>query len=254
MPISRRAKAGTPVDLNAVSSAETDGSPITAAAIAARRRRGNKTQSERSTDMRGRLLDATLECLALHGYAGTSFSTIAEQAGVSRGAIQHHYPEKNYIIAGALEVLSKRLLEDFVPEAIEMPRGPDRIAFVLDRIWQATLTGAITAITDIRMAARSDLQLRSMLLPLEHGVRTRQVQLVADACGGALGAAPGFAERVEAVLATARGLGVQLAYGWDRSEVEAVWIIARDDFVAGFLRAEAAFPPPPKARSSARGS
>jgi AcrR family transcriptional regulator len=237
MPSSRLAATGAPLDLTP-SGPESDESPITAAAIAARRRRGKKTQSERSTDMRGRLLEATLECLAKHGYAGTSFSTIAQQAGVSRGALQHHYPEKNYVIAGALEILSKRLLEDFLPEAIEMPRGTDRIAFVLDHIWLATLSGAITAITDIRMAARSDLQLRSMLLPLEHRARKRQYQLVADACGGALGTTPGFAQRVEAVLATVRGLGIQLAYGWDRGEVEAAWAIARDDFVVGFQQAE----------------
>ncbi len=237
MPSSRLAETGSPVDLE-MSGSESDGSPITAAAIAARRRRGKKTQSERSTDMRSRLLEATLECLAKHGYAGTSFSTIAQQAGVSRGALQHHYPEKNYVIAGALEILSKRLLEDFLPEAVEMPQGPNRIAFVLDRIWLATLTGAITAVTDIRMAARADLQLRSMLLPLEHRVRKRQYQLVADACGGTLGTTPGFSQRVEAVLATVRGLGIQLAYGWDRAEVEAAWAIARDDFVRGFQRAE----------------
>ena len=248
MPSSRLAETGSPLDLN-LSSAESDESPITAAAIAARRRRGKKTQSERSTDMRGRLLEATLECLAKYGYAGTSFSTIAQQAGVSRGALQHHYPEKNYIIAGALEILSKRLLEDFLPEAIEMPRGQDRIAFVLDRIWVATLTGAITAVTDIRMAARSDLQLRSMLLPLEHRVRKRQTQLVADACGSAIGSTPGFSQRVEAVLATVRGLGIQLAYGWDRGEVESVWAIARGDFVAGFERAEEISASPPHAGS-----
>ena len=236
-----------------VSSSESDGSPITAAAIAARRRRGKKTQNERSTDMRGRLLDATLECLAKYGYAGTSFSTIAQQAGVSRGAIQHHYPEKNYIIAGAIEIVSKRLLEDFLPEAVEMPRGPHRIAFVLDRIWLATLTGAITAITDIRMAARTDIELRSILLPLEHRVRTRQYQLVADACGGAIGATPGFSQRVDAVLATVRGLGIQLAYGWDRGEVEAAWAIARDDFVGGFQRAEEMMASSPGAASRRDG-
>ena len=237
MPSSDLADTGSPPDLIA-NAAGPDGSAIPAAAIAARRRRGKKTQSERSTDMRGRLLEATLECLAKYGYAGTSFSTIAQQAGVSRGALQHHYPEKNYIIAGALEILSKRLLEDFLPEAIEMPHGPSRIAFVLDHIWLATLTGAITAVTDIRMAARSDVQLRSMLLPLEHRVRTRQYQLVADACGGSLGSALGFTHRVDAVLATVRGLGMQLAYGWDRGEVEAAWAIARDDFVIGFQRSE----------------
>ena len=237
--VTKKTKVAPPVNLD-INSPEPEASPITAAAIAARRRRGKQTHEERSTDMRGRLLEATLECLNKLGYAGTSFSTIALQAGVSRGAIQHHYPEKNYIIAGALEVLSKRVLEDFLPEAVEMPQGPHRIAFVLDRIWLATITGAITAVTDIRMAARSDLQLRSMLLPLEHRVRTRQIQLVADACGGVLGSTPGFAQRVEAVLAAARGLGIQLAFGWDRGEVEAIWAVAREDFVGGFQRAEEA--------------
>jgi AcrR family transcriptional regulator len=215
-----------------------ENSPITAAAIAARRRRGKKTQNERSSDMRGRLLEATLECLTTFGYAGTSFSTIATLAGVSRGALQHHYPEKNYIIAAALEVLSKRLLEIFLPQAVVMPEGPSRTAFVLDQIWQATQTGAMAAVTDIRMAARTDTVLRSMLLPLEHRVRERQYQLISDACGGRIGQSPDFARRIDAVLATVRGLGIQIAYGWERSEVETAWAVARDDYVIGFQRAE----------------
>ena len=237
MANSRTAKPVSDIDLTKVDTS-AESSPITAAAIAARRRRGKKTQNERSSDMRGRLLEATLESLTRLGYAGTSFSTIAKLAGVSRGALQHHYPEKNYVVAAALEVLSKRLLEDFLPQAIVMPLGPRRTAFVLDQIWLATKTGAMAAITDIRMAARTDPVLRSMLLPLEHGVRERQYQLIADACGGQIGKSADFVRRVDAVLATLRGLGVQIAYGWDRSEVEAAWAVARDDYVAGFGRAE----------------
>ena len=49
----------------------------------------------------------------------------------------------------------------------------------------------------------------------------------------------GFTQRVEAVLATVRGLGIRLVYGWDRDEVEAACAISRDDFVTGFQRDEA---------------
>ncbi len=249
MPTSRTAKASAGIDLSKV-----ENSPITAAAIAARRRRGKKTQNERSTDMRGRLLEATLECLTTLGYAGTSFSTIANKAGVSRGALQHHYPEKNYIVAGALEILSNRLLEDFLPQAVVMPRGSNRIAFVLDRIWLATLTGAIAAVADIRNAARTDPELRAMLLPMEHRVRARQCKLIADACGGDLGESVDFAQRVDAVMATVRGLGVLIAYGWDRGEVEAAWAVARDDYVAGFQRAEQAAGQPHQTSAPQPGS
>lgn len=237
MPNSRTTKVVPRIDLTKIDTS-AENSPITAAAIAARRRRGKKTQNERSSDMRGRLLEATLESLTKLGYAGTSFGTIAKLAGVSRGALQHHYPEKNYIIAAALEVLSKRLLENFLPQAVVMPRGPRRTAFVLDQIWVATKTGAMAAVTDIRMAARTDAVLRSMLLPLEHSVRERQYQLISDACGGRIGQSAEFVSRVDAVLATVRGLGVQIAYGWDRSEVETAWAVARDDYVAGFERAK----------------
>ena len=89
------------------------------------------------------------------------------------------------------------------------------------------------------MAARADLQLRSMLLPLGHCVRQRQYQLVAEAYGCALGSMAGFTQRVEAVLATVRFLGIRLVYGRGRDEVNATWAIARDDFVAGFQRDEA---------------
>jgi len=45
-------------------------------------------------------------------------------------------------------------------------------------------------------------------------------------------------------MATVRGLGVQIALGWERNEVETAWAVARDDYVAGFHRAEASRPQP----------
>lgn len=212
-------------------------SPITAAAVAARRRRGKRTQTERSTEMRTRILDATLESLVEFGFTGTSFSTIAEKAGVSRGALQHHYPEKNYVIAGALEFLTHRVQDQFLAQAVQMPRGVSRIVFVLDRLWLATITPPMPAIADVRTAARTDLGLRAMLLPIEHQARDRHYQVVGEAIGGDLANAPAFRQRVDALLATMRGLCNQLAYGWELPEIQDAWSVARDDCIAGLLRA-----------------
>lgn len=217
-------------------------SQITTAAIAARRRRGRKTQTERSTEMRERVLEATVHCLVNFGYTGTTFSTIAQEAGVSRGALQHHYPEKAFLVVGALEMIIHRVESDLLERALRMPLGASRISFVLDQLWLATLTPPLPAVADVRIAARTDAAVRSMLLPLEHAIRKQQYKVVSEAIGGDLGAHPDFAHRVEATLATMRGLAMQLSYGWERGEVEAAWIVARNDFVAGFQRISEAGP------------
>ena len=47
-----------------------------------------------------------------------------------------------------------------------------------------------------------------------------------------------LARRVDAGTGYRAGPGIQRAYGWEPSEVEAAWAVAREDFVAGFLRAD----------------
>lgn len=210
-------------------------SSVNLVAIAARRRRGKKTQAERSSDTRGVVIEATIRCLNTLGFSDTTFSTISKEAGVSRGAMQHHYPEKNFLVATALEVLCHRLLDDFPNQAIKMPVGSKRMTFVLDRLWLATLTPAIAAMADVRIAARTDIRLRDMLLPFERALRAREIKSIAEAFGGAYGRAPDFDHRVEAVLGVMRGLAIRLAYGWERSEIDAAWAVARQDFIVGFM-------------------
>jgi AcrR family transcriptional regulator len=49
-------------------------------------------QQDRSRVTRKRLLEATVRCLAELGWSGTTVLVVAERAGVSRGAAQHHFP------------------------------------------------------------------------------------------------------------------------------------------------------------------
>ena len=62
-----------------------------------------RTQQERSRVTQQRLLDATVDCLVEHGWAGTTTTLIAERAGVSRGAQLHHYPTKAALVLAAVD-------------------------------------------------------------------------------------------------------------------------------------------------------
>lgn len=62
-----------------------------------------RTQEERSADTRAKLIAATLDCLHEVGAARTSTNMIAERAGVSRGALTHHYSSKEDLFADAVD-------------------------------------------------------------------------------------------------------------------------------------------------------
>ena len=60
-----------------------------------------RTNAERSAETRERILEATLACLSEKGYAATSTNDVVRQAGVSRGALNHHFSSKSDLVAAA---------------------------------------------------------------------------------------------------------------------------------------------------------
>jgi AcrR family transcriptional regulator len=61
---------------------------------------------QRSEETRNRILKAAEGCFAQSGYDGTTVSQICEAAGVSKGALYHHFDSKQAIF---LELLSRWL-------------------------------------------------------------------------------------------------------------------------------------------------
>lgn len=47
-----------------------------------------------SADTRDKLIDATIQAVFADGYVGATMSRIAKRAGVTRGAIQHHFGDR----------------------------------------------------------------------------------------------------------------------------------------------------------------
>lgn len=61
----------------------------------------------RSRVTRRHLLEAAVSCLAEHGWAGSTVSVVAERAGVSRGAAQHHFPTREDLFTAAVEYVAE---------------------------------------------------------------------------------------------------------------------------------------------------
>jgi TetR/AcrR family transcriptional regulator, transcriptional repressor of bet genes len=90
-------------------------------AAAARRPR---FQRQRPQQRRAALIAATIECLKRYGHDGLSIRIISAQAGVSVGLINHHFPNKDELIAAAYRHLNRELVEGLRGAVARVSRAP----------------------------------------------------------------------------------------------------------------------------------
>src|SRR5436190_24102435 len=89
-------------------------------------------QQDRSHATRKRLLEAAVECLAELGWTGTTVAVVAERAGVSRGAAQHHFPTREDLVTAAVDYVTEVRLGEIRREATKLPRGHARTEAIVD--------------------------------------------------------------------------------------------------------------------------
>jgi AcrR family transcriptional regulator len=164
-------------------------------------------KQDRSRATRQRLLETTIRCLATHGWETSTVGHIAAEAGISRGAVQHHYRTREDLILGALEhMFAERVaLLDALPEPDGS--GPERVHAVVAGLVEAIGGELFRAALQVWTVAAADPELRAAVVPLERhfarGVHRRAVRLLrvddADA---------GMRALIQATLDLARGLAL----------------------------------------------
>lgn len=164
-------------------------------------------QQERSRATQIRLLEATVDCLVEHGWTGTTTTVVATRAGVSRGAQLHHFPTKSALVIAAVEHLAQRRTAELRAEAEALPTGPHRLDRLIDTL-AASFTGPLfVAELELWIAARTDPELRGVLVPAAERVAREMHRLTIDLLGADERRA-GVSEAVQATLELLRGLGV----------------------------------------------
>jgi AcrR family transcriptional regulator len=164
-------------------------------------------QQDRSRATRQRLLDAAVDCLVELGWAGSTVTVVAERAGVSRGAAQHHFPTREALVTAAVEHVTQVRTADIQRELDALPAGSMRTEAVVELIVSWFTGVPFRAALEVWVAASSDPQLRELVVPLE--TRTgRQVHRAAVDLLGVDESVPGVRETIQATLDLARGLGL----------------------------------------------
>jgi len=168
---------------------------------------GRAPQQDRSRATRRRLLEAAIECLAEVGWSGSTVAVVAERAGVSRGAAQHHFPTREDLVTSAVEFVSQERLAQLREHAVDLPTGPGRTQAVIDMVEHMYTGPVFRAAIHLWVAACSDEKLRERVLVLEAQVG-RETHRVALELLGVDESVAGVREAVQATLDMARGLGL----------------------------------------------
>jgi AcrR family transcriptional regulator len=164
-------------------------------------------RQDRSRATRQRLLEAAIECLAEVGWSGSTVSVVAERAGVSRGAAQHHFPTREDLFTSAVEHVTSERLAVLRSRAVDLPTGPDRTRAVVGMV-ELMYTGPLfRAAIHLWVAASSDERLKERVVGLEAQVG-RETHRTALELLGVDESRTGVREAVQATLDMARGLGL----------------------------------------------
>jgi len=75
--------------------------------------RRERSQQQRGTETRERLVSAALEAFADHGFAGATTRAIAESAGVALAALPYHFETKEALWRAAADRVFGQLAEQF---------------------------------------------------------------------------------------------------------------------------------------------
>lgn len=139
-------------------------------------------QEAKSLKAREAICRAAISCLVELGYAETSINRVAERASLSKGALQHHFPTKEDLIAAVVETLLARPLarvHSLRPEAGR--KDTEIVAARLRSGWTDFVnTGSYRALLEILVAARTDAGLRNRIEQIlqawnrAHDLQTRE--------------------------------------------------------------------------------
>ncbi|WP_262272255.1 TetR/AcrR family transcriptional regulator [Microvirga yunnanensis] len=125
-----------------------------------------KTQQERTADTTLKLLNATIDLLHDRGLYRMSTSDIAEAAGVSRGALTHHFSSKEEIIAAAIS----HQLRDATTGLHKMAEGIRQSGGTSDKIvdylWQMMNDRLFYVTMEYLPEARHNKTFRSAIIPV----------------------------------------------------------------------------------------
>jgi AcrR family transcriptional regulator len=165
------------------------------------------SNADRRAATRAAVLEATIAAIVQFGYTGASVTRIAEISGFTRGAQAHYFKSKANMVGEALLYLQERRSREIV-EGLGARATHDTLS-QLETIWQTFASDLYVAATELHVAARSDAELREVLIPVEREINQRMRSAMGLVLGADTHPDALLTEVADLILNSMRGMAVQ---------------------------------------------
>lgn len=172
-------------------------------------------RDDQRRETRGRIVDAAVRSLVDNGYAATTALGVQRDAGVSRGALLHHFPTSEALSAAAVARLVEINLQAVSDELARTPPGPDPVERGVGVPYRASRQPSFAAELELWAAGRADEPLRVALLTAERSALPRLHEVVDELFGPDLRQHPQYRVMIELTVQLMRGLTVSRSLGQD---------------------------------------
>lgn len=167
----------------------------------------DRPRQERWLRTRSQIVDAALEVLVAHGYAGMTMQRVQDAAGVSRGALTNHFGSMAELAAAAVEAVADRQTSAISSELLQRREGVATVEELVDALLTSLRQPTFAAGLDLWCAARADDSLLQALLPGARRIARTHRHITAEVLG-LDPASPEARLAVDGLLSLLRGLAL----------------------------------------------
>jgi AcrR family transcriptional regulator len=179
-----------------------------------------RKQEDRSKDTIERLMTATVESLQEFGYRQTTLARVTARAGVSSGALIHHFPNKIELFGAAHDYVFERMIERYGHVGRSKSDLRERWIAVFNCFWNdPEIEPFVSADIELSLASRVDPVLNARFELTSGDRTTRMSKLWLELFGDALDPEPHLLMELSMYLL--RGL-----WGVRRSAATEPWLDA----------------------------
>jgi AcrR family transcriptional regulator len=200
----------------------------------------------RSVATREKLIEAALDTIFDVGYEKASTPEFSRRAGVSRGALLHHFPARSDIMVASMETLLRGGTDEIRDMAASVSRNEIGLDAFIDWLHQLFSGRFFYLSVEFINGSRTDAELRARMIPVVREFHEALDEIWRGFCEPTDLSAQEAAVVLNMTLCLLRGMGIQTVLRQDPAYFKRLldaWKAVLPHFMTGEMK-DRMFPPP----------